>query len=242
MPVRVPILQVPGWRGFPGLRHGFLGRQGGVSTGPFASLNLGRHTEDDPGAVTRNWALLEGLVPGMKCITMRQVHGSQIVRASGELQSVGDADGMYTDVPGLLLGVLTADCVPVLIIAPTARAAAAVHAGWRGTLAGVVPKAVQEICLALRVRPSDLRITLGPSIGPCCYEVETVIGEIFLNDCVMQPESCHRSNACTVHRVWERARNQLRETLREASFSKLLQEDSCLDPLLETELKKKQAC
>ena len=87
-----------------------------------------------------------------------------------------------------------------------------------------------------------LRLVVSPEKLSLLDVVETVIGEIFLNDCVMQPESCHRSNACTVHRVWETARNQLRETLREASFSKLLQEDSCLDPLLESELKKKQAC
>ena len=87
-----------------------------------------------------------------------------------------------------------------------------------------------------------LRLVVSPEKLSLLDVVETVIGEIFLNDCVMQPESCQRSNACTVHRVWETARNQLRETLREASFSKLLQEDSCLDPLLESELKKKQAC
>ena len=87
-----------------------------------------------------------------------------------------------------------------------------------------------------------LRLVVSPEKLSLLDVVETVIGEIFLNDCVIQPESCQRSNACTVHRVWETARNQLRETLREASFSKLLQEDSCLDPLLESELKKKQAC
>ena len=87
-----------------------------------------------------------------------------------------------------------------------------------------------------------LRLVVSPEKLSLLDVVETVIGEIFLNDCVMNPESCQRSNACTVHRVWETARNQLRETLREASFSKLLQEDSCLDPLLESELKKKQAC
>ncbi|MGD8740277.1 MAG: Rrf2 family transcriptional regulator [Desulfobacterales bacterium] len=87
-----------------------------------------------------------------------------------------------------------------------------------------------------------LRLVVSPEKLNLLDVVEAVIGEIFLNDCVIRPESCHRSNTCTVNRVWETARNQLRETLREASFSKLLKEDSCLNPFLESELKEKQAC
>jgi Rrf2 family protein len=87
-----------------------------------------------------------------------------------------------------------------------------------------------------------LRLVVSPEKLNLLDVVEAVIGEIFLNDCVIRPESCHRSNTCTVNRVWETARNQLRETLREASFSRLLKEDSCLNPFLESELKKKKAC
>ena len=72
--------------------------------------------------------------------------------------------------------------------------------------------------------------------------VETVIGEIFLNDCIMRPESCKRSQACAVHSVWERARNQLRDTLREANFEKLLKEGSCADPFIQFEEKKSIEC
>jgi len=87
-----------------------------------------------------------------------------------------------------------------------------------------------------------LRLVVSPEKLNLLDVVEAVIGEIFLNDCVIRPESCHRSNTCTVNRVWETARNQLRQTLREASFSKLLKEDSCLNPFSESTLQKRQAC
>ena len=85
-----------------------------------------------------------------------------------------------------------------------------------------------------------LRLVVAPEKLTLLDVVEAVIGEIFLNDCVMRPESCHRSETCAVNRVWETARNQLRQTLGEASFSGLLKEDSCLNPFSESELKKKQ--
>jgi Rrf2 family protein len=87
-----------------------------------------------------------------------------------------------------------------------------------------------------------LRLLVPPEKLTLLDVVEAVIGEIFLNDCLLQPETCHRSTACTVNRVWEDARNQLRETLREATFSKLLTENSCLNPFLESEFHKKQVC
>lgn len=87
-----------------------------------------------------------------------------------------------------------------------------------------------------------LRLIVSPEKLSLLDVVETVIGEIFLNDCVMRPESCYRSNTCAVNRVWEKARNQLRETLREATFSRLLKEDSCFNPFIESQLQKKQVC
>ena len=87
-----------------------------------------------------------------------------------------------------------------------------------------------------------LRLLVAPEKLSLLDVVEAVIGEIFLNDCLMQPETCHQSSACTVNRVWENARKQLRETLREATFAKLLTEDSCMNPFLGNELQKKQVC
>jgi len=86
------------------------------------------------------------------------------------------------------------------------------------------------------------RLVVSPDKLSLLDVVEAVIGEIFLNDCVMRPESCYRSNTCAVNRVWEKARNQLRETLREATFSWLLKEDSCFNPFIESQLQKKQVC
>ena len=78
-----------------------------------------------------------------------------------------------------------------------------------------------------------LRLAVSPDQVSLLEVVEAVIGEIFLNDCILRPDSCDRSNACAAHSVWEKARNQLRNTLREATFTKLMQEDSCMNPLTE---------
>jgi Rrf2 family protein len=87
-----------------------------------------------------------------------------------------------------------------------------------------------------------LRLVVSPEKISLLEVVEAVIGEIFLNDCVLRPESCHRSNACAVHVVWEKARDQLRKTLREATFAQLLREDSCINPFEENQEQRKQAC
>ena len=87
-----------------------------------------------------------------------------------------------------------------------------------------------------------LRLVVSPEKLTLLDVVEAVVGEIFLNDCLMLPESCYRSNACAVHAVWEKARNQLRDTLREATFAKLLKEDSCVNPFLENELPREKTC
>lgn len=87
-----------------------------------------------------------------------------------------------------------------------------------------------------------LRLIVSPEKISLLNVVEAVIGEIFLNDCVLRPESCDRSNACAVHVVWEKARNQLRQTLSEATFAQLLKEDSCINPFEQNQEQKKQAC
>jgi len=171
------VFRVAGWDGVPGLVHGFLGRNGGVSRGPYFSLNVSPRVGDDPQLVRRNLALVETLARDVTLVLMRQVHGKDILCVPAPNKSVGPADGMYTSVAGLGLAVLTADCVPVLIIAPRAQVAAAVHAGWRGTVAGVVPAAVRALCEDLGLRPADLLVALGPAIGACCYEVELQVGE-----------------------------------------------------------------
>jgi polyphenol oxidase len=108
-----------------------------------------------------------------RIVTMRQVHGDHIAEVRDKkLKEAGEADGMITDEPDIYLGVLTADCVPILFVAPKQRLIAAVHAGWRGTLAGIADKTVRMFSDQYGVDPGDLEVALGPSIGACCYEVK----------------------------------------------------------------------
>jgi len=157
-----------------GFVHGFSTRAGGVSAPPFDALNLGGKWGDDPAHVTENRRRLAEAVGGQPFVA-RQVHGTAIrrVRAGEERADVArdEADGLCSDVPGLVLGVFVADCVPVLLADARTGACAAVHAGWRGTVAGILPHAVRVLASEFGARPQDLRVVLGPAIGPCCFEV-----------------------------------------------------------------------
>ena len=167
-------LEVPQWKQYPGLLHGFMGRRGGKSVGPYAGLNTSYRVGDDPKVVSQNVCdvkLAVGVHDG-KIVTMRQVHADNIIEIKDkQLKEAGEADGMVTAEHGVYLGVLTADCVPLLFIAPKQKLAAAVHAGWRGTLAGIADKTVQVFKDRYNVSPGDLEVSLGPSIGVCCYDV-----------------------------------------------------------------------
>jgi len=168
-------LEVPQWRQYSGLLHGFMGRRGGKSVGAYAGLNVSYRVGDDPKVVSQNvcdMKLAVGIHDG-KIVTMRQVHGDNIIEVKDrQLKEAGEADGMVTAESGIYLGVLTADCVPLLFIAPKQRLAAAVHAGWRGTLAGIAQKTVRLFEDRYGVAADGLEVALGPSISVCCYEVK----------------------------------------------------------------------
>ena len=168
-------LKVSQWGKYPGLLHGFMGRRGGKSVGPYAGLNTSYRVGDDPKVVSQNvcdMKLAVGIHDG-KIVTMRQVHGDNIIAIKDkQMKEAGEADGMVTPESGIYLGILTADCVPLLFIAPKQRLAAAVHAGWRGTLAGIAAKAVRLFKDQYGAAAGDLEVALGPSIGVCCYEVK----------------------------------------------------------------------
>jgi YfiH family protein len=156
----------------------FTTRRGGASSGPFASLNLGRSTEDDPAAVAENHARLAGLVgvPEERIARGGQVHGRDVVRhAEAPAGPTGPADGHATNLPELGVLVLTADCLPVALAAE--GAVAMVHAGWRGLAAGVL----DEGLAALRDLGADgpVRAAIGPGAGGCCYEVGDEVREAF---------------------------------------------------------------
>lgn len=154
--------------------HGFTTRAGGVSAPPFDTLNLGGKWGDDAAAVSENRRRVERAVRGPIAVA-RQVHGTTVVRvrAGDDPAALArvDADALCTGAAGLVLGVFVADCIPALLVDPHTGASAAVHAGWRGTVAGVLPAAVRALSAEFGARPGDLRVALGPAIGPCCFEV-----------------------------------------------------------------------
>lgn len=168
-------LKVPQWENYQGLLHGFMGRRGGKSLGPFAGLNVSYRVGDDPKVVSQNVCdvkLAAGIHDG-RIVTMKQMHGEDLVEVKDKnLKEAGEADGMVTSEKDIYLAVLTADCVPLLFVAPKQRVVAAVHAGWRGTMAGIAEKTARLLKTRYGVEPSELEVALGPSIGICCYEVK----------------------------------------------------------------------
>ena len=156
--------------------HGFSTRAGGVSAPPFDTLNLGGKWGDDAASVAENRRrFLRAAGAGVPLHVARQVHGAAVirVRAGDEPAALAgtDADALCTDAPGVTLGVFVADCIPALIADPRTGAVAAIHAGWRGTVAGVARAAVAALAREFGARPADLRVALGPAIGLCCFEV-----------------------------------------------------------------------
>ena len=158
---------------------GFSGRGGGVSRGPYESLNLGLRVGDDPAAVEANRAALAAAcgVHGTELAWMHQVHGAEVCYLGAEIaQPPGPVDAIFTDVPGRALCVQVADCVPVLVADPVARLVGAAHAGREGLVAGVVP-ALLTAMTAAGASPARMRALTGPSICGGCYEVPAELQE-----------------------------------------------------------------
>jgi hypothetical protein len=169
----VPILTSPLLTAAPGVRHGFFTRQGGVSEGLYASLNVGRGSGDEPARVTENRARAAAALGGDAgaLATCYQVHSARAVTAQTPFDAaLPQADAVATRTPGLICGALAADCAPVLIADPEAKVVAAVHAGWRGALAGVVEAGVAAMA-QLGADPARTVAAIGPCIGPWSYEV-----------------------------------------------------------------------
>ena len=164
------------------LAHGFLGRRGGVSAGDLEGLNVGYGSGDDREAIADNRRrAVEAVLPGAELATVHQVHGATCVYAAGAWPQ-GErphADAMVTDRPGLLLGILTADCAPVLFADPQARVVGAAHAGWRGALAGVTDSTIAML-EELGARRARIRAAVGPCIGRTSYEVDEAFRARFL--------------------------------------------------------------
>ena len=170
---KLNVLRAPDFRE-NWLIHGFSTRQGGVSTAyGKGSLNLGLTEHDTLANVDRNRAVFTKALgaDGWPTVQMKQIHSAIVHRITGPVAKPLAGDGLITNVPGILLGVKTADCVPLLIADPENRAVGAFHAGWRGTVARIVEKGVGEMRKYYGSQPSRLKVAIGPGIHKCCYTV-----------------------------------------------------------------------
>ena len=160
--------------------HGFIGRAGGVSTGTFASMNLSYWVGDDESAVDTNWKRLRRDVPELEVVArLNQVHGNVVHAATRDTAGLRPpGDGIVTAEPGVMLGIFTADCVPILMVDSKRKVAAALHAGWRGVIADIADAGIRAM-VQLGAVASDIRAAMGPSIGQCCFEVDAELGERF---------------------------------------------------------------
>jgi hypothetical protein len=184
-PNGVQWLAVPAWEKLNWLWHGFSTRRGGLSRvycaadGPdkLGELNLGFTDVDDREKVARNRCLFVEAVsgdPSTPLVDLRQIHSNLVLlthAVDAKRKQPRRADGLMTGEPGLLLGVRTADCIPILVADRKQRAVAAYHAGWRGTVARIVESGIGRMRLQFGSRPEDLIAAIGPGIGPCCYSV-----------------------------------------------------------------------
>jgi YfiH family protein len=222
------ILKVEGWKQYEWLLHGFSTRDGGISkVYGRSTLNLGWTKEDDPMLVAENRRRFLGAVcgehAGSVLVGVKQIH-SNIVRVvktgdgalEGMLQTeegkaVLEGDGLITDVPGVLLGVGTADCVPVLVVDVTKRVVAAFHAGWRGTVARIVERGTAIMQEQYGSQAADLVAAVGPGIGPCCYTVgEEVRSEFGKHFGYAKELFIHTADTGEIQlNLWEANRRQL---------------------------------
>jgi len=172
----VEFITAPGLEDVDRIRHGFFTRRGGISEGVYASLNCGPGSGDDPGRVEENRArALKALgVSGNGLVTAFQVHSPDVAVVSTPGENPGRVDAMVTKTPGLALGVLTADCAPVLFCDADAGIAAAAHAGWKGALAGVL-----EAVIAAMEGLGAKTNTISAAIGPCIQQASYEVGEDF---------------------------------------------------------------
>ncbi|WP_207536867.1 peptidoglycan editing factor PgeF [Sabulicella rubraurantiaca] len=150
--------------------HGFFTRRGGVSTGAYASLNCGLRSEDDPAAVRENRERVRVALGAGALRALRQVHGARAVDAASGWDVVPEADAMVCAEPDVALGVITADCAPVLLADPEARVVGAAHAGWRGAVGGIL-EATLAAMEELGAQRARIRAVVGPCIAQPSYEV-----------------------------------------------------------------------
>jgi YfiH family protein len=176
--VSVEVIRAAALDGIP---HGFLGRRGGVSTGAYAGLNVGLGSDDDRAAVHENRRrAVAAVAPGAALVTVHQMHTPDALYAAAPWPDGArpPADAIVTDRPGLALGILTADCTPVLFVDRQAGVIGAAHAGWKGALGGVVESTVAAM-EAIGARRERIAAAIGPVIARKSYEVDGAFARRF---------------------------------------------------------------
>ncbi len=213
-PRRSYPLQVPAWSEIPGLVHGFLGREHGLPPGDFT-------LDDVHDALVR-----AGEEPRLVAAA-RQVHGAAVLtpedlpplRSNLVAAELPAGDAWVCAAADLVLTIRTADCVPILLVAPRARAVAAVHAGWRGTLAGVIEAAVAALDSRYGARPEELSAAIGPAIGGCCYTFGAEHREAFTTRFGVDAGSAWRRDPLDPDRTYLEIRTLCRLALERAGVA-----------------------
>ena len=196
----VPYYTAPNLSELSCLRHGFSTRAGGVSSGPCATLNFGYLCEENQENVRQNYFIFcraLGLNAEHLVLT-HQTHTTNIRtvttadRGKGllKVRDYTDIDGLVTDLPDTPLVIVSADCVPILFADPVRRVIGGVHAGWQGTLHEIATKMVERMVNAFGCDPANIRAAMGPSIGPCCYEVGQEVFQRFQAHPLLQKSDC----------------------------------------------------
>jgi purine-nucleoside/S-methyl-5'-thioadenosine phosphorylase / adenosine deaminase len=168
------ILQAKNLKGSGGINHGFFGRQGGVSTGIFASLNCGPGSGDVHASVIENRKRAAGALAAAALVSLYQIHSANAVTVTQAWDTGPQADAMATATPGIALGVLTADCAPVLLADAHAKVVGAAHAGWKGALGGVIDSVLEK----METLGAD-RARIAAAIGPCIAQANYEVGAEF---------------------------------------------------------------
>ena len=194
----VAYLTFPAFSAVPFVRHAFSTRVGGVSCGEFSSMNLSFHRGDPDETVLTNYHRFCDAAGFSfdSLVASAQDHHTEIRRVTKRECGIGiwrprdqeSVDGLLTDEPGVTLVTYYADCVPLYFLDPVHRAIGLAHAGWRGTVAGMGIKMVEAMAHKFGSRPEELLAAIGPSIGPCCYEVDQPVADAFAARTDWKPE------------------------------------------------------
>ena len=203
----VPVVVFPALEAVPFVRHGFSTRLGGVSQGIYASMNLSFTRGDDPCAVRENFDRFCSAVGVLadRVVVSAQEHHTTIYNATaadcgrGITRDRGyeDVDGLLTDEPGVVLCTQYADCVPLFFVDPVRRVVGTSHSGWKGTVAQIGAVTVERMCADYGCRRQDILAGIGPSIGPCCFEVDAPVNRRILEKAGLRPEHITATDLCT---------------------------------------------